>query len=62
MTTVKAMFVFVWVLVSVMFATAAVYFTQRRVLKGRYAVLWLSASFFMLAASMLSMYGMSGDI
>ncbi|MCL9660097.1 hypothetical protein L2089_05325 [Paenibacillus hunanensis] len=62
MSTLTGMVVFLWLLVSVVFATAAIYFTRQHVLRGRYAVLWLSTSFFMLGASMLSMYGISGNM
>ncbi|WP_411346195.1 hypothetical protein ACE3MZ_09525 [Paenibacillus sp. WLX1005] len=46
-----------WMMVSILFATAAVYFTKQKVLRGRYAVLWLSTSFSMLGLSLLSLYG-----
>ncbi|MEW4369333.1 hypothetical protein [Paenibacillus kandeliae] len=45
-----------WMMVSVVFATAAVYFTKQNILRGRYAVLWLSTSFSMLGLSILSLY------
>lgn len=50
------MLILLWIIVSLLFVITALYFTQQKVLKGRYAVLWLSTSSFMLGTACFTLY------
>lgn len=45
-----------WMILSLLFVITAIYFTKQRVLQGRYAVLWLSTSSFILGIALLNLY------
>lgn len=50
------MLTILWMILSLLFVITAIYFTQQKVLQGRYAVLWLSTSSFMLGTALLNLY------
>jgi len=50
------MLILLWIIVSLVFVMTALYFTKQQVLKGRYAVLWLSTSSFMLGTECFTLY------
>lgn len=45
-----------WMILSLLFVITAIYFTKQQVLQGRYAVLWLSTSSFILGIALLNLY------